>query len=120
MIMQEFFQSLTERLQSSAHVKTVYGEPIAMEGKKVVPVARVAYVFGGGGGKRGTDEGAGSGGGDEGGGGGGGCAAIPLGVVEITDGGTRFISFGLSQKLAGAAAAGLILGLLIGRHQRRT
>ncbi|MGH9357078.1 MAG: spore germination protein GerW family protein [Terriglobia bacterium] len=118
-MMQEFFQSLTERLQTSAHVKTVYGEPIVLEGKRVVPVARVAYGFGGGGGKRGTDEDTGSGGADEGGGGGGGCAAVPMGVVEITDGGTRFISFGLTQKLAGAAAAGLLLGVLIGRHQRR-
>src|SRR5487761_1244067 len=104
MIMQEFFQSLTERLQSSAHVKTIYGEPIVKDHKSVVPVARVAYGFGGG---------------DEGGGGGGGCAAIPIGVVEITDTDTRFISFGLTQKLAGAVATGVLLGVLIGRHQKK-
>lgn|SRR5487761_489836 len=118
MIMQEFFQSLTERLQSSAHVKTIYGEPIVKDHKSVVPVARVAYGFGGGGGRRGKNEDA-EHGGDEGGGGGGGCAAIPIGVVEITDTDTRFISFGLTQKLAGAVATGVLLGVLIGRHQKK-
>ncbi|MGH9358608.1 MAG: spore germination protein GerW family protein [Terriglobia bacterium] len=117
MIMQEFFQSLTERLQSSAHVKTIYGEPIVRDHKSVVPVARVAYGFGGGGGQRGKNQGS-EHGGDEGGGGGGGCAAIPIGVVEISDSGTRFISFGLTQKLAGAVAAGLLLGFVIGRRQK--
>ena len=117
MVLQDFFQSLTEGLQTSAHVKTIYGEPIVREHKSVVPVARVAYGFGGGGGKRRKNEDA-EHGGDESGGGGGGCAAIPIGVVEITDSSTRFISFRLTEKLACGIAAGLLLGFLMGRRRK--
>lgn len=46
--LREFFESLLERLQTGAHVKTAYGEPITTQGKTVVPVARVGYGFGGG------------------------------------------------------------------------
>ncbi len=117
MSIQDFFRSFSEGLQNSAHVKTVYGEPIVSGGRTVVPVAKVAYGFGGGLGTRTKDqiegqEGRGS---DEGGGGGGGAAAIPLGVVEITQDNTRFISFRLTRKLVAGVTAGLLLGYVFGR-----
>ncbi|MGH9405062.1 MAG: GerW family sporulation protein [Terriglobia bacterium] len=118
MAIQEFFNSITERLQSTANVKTVFGEPIVADGKRVVPVARVAYGFGGGGGSRGGKSAAQEKG-DEGGGGGGGCAVIPVGVVEITQHSTRFISFKLTRKLIAGVAAGLLLGYLMGRCRKK-
>jgi len=48
-----FFSSLREGLAQSANVKTVYGEPIVSSGRTVIPVARIAWGFGGGGGRRG-------------------------------------------------------------------
>lgn len=106
---QPVFQAIAERLQGTANVKTVYGEPISAEGKTIIPVAKVAYGFGGGSGKK-AGEGAGC---PEGEGGGGGVAAKPVGVVEITGDGTRFIEFGEKKKLLGAVAAGILIGFLI-------
>ncbi|MGH9469579.1 MAG: spore germination protein GerW family protein [Terriglobia bacterium] len=118
MAVQDIIQSIAEKAQSSAHVKTVYGEPVVSGNKSVVPVAKVAYGFGGGGGVRGraAEEREGK---DEGGGGGGGCKVIPLGVVEITDGQTRYIPFSLAPKVAGGLLAGLIFGYLMGRRRRK-
>ncbi|WP_173924245.1 hypothetical protein [Agromyces sp. Marseille-P2726] len=53
-------------------VKTAYGDPVDIEGTKIVPVALGYYGFGGG---SGSDQR-----GDQGSGGGGGGAAIPLGA----------------------------------------
>ena len=50
MSIQELIQSISERVQTTASVKAVYGEPITAEGKTIIPVARVRYGFGGGGG----------------------------------------------------------------------
>jgi uncharacterized spore protein YtfJ len=116
---QQFFQSLGERLHGSASVKTVYGEPIVVEEKTIIPVARIAYGFGGGlrsrkkgeGGKEQQD-------GDEEGGGAG-LAASPVGVVEITQEDTRFIPVGEERKLAWALVIGLFLGIFLGRRRSK-
>lgn len=116
----QFFQSLGERLQGSASVKTVYGDPIVVEEKTIIPVARVAYGFGGclrsrkksGNGKEQKD-------GDEEGGGGG-LAASPVGIVEITQEDTRFISIGEERKLAWALLIGFFLGIFMGRRRSRS
>src|SRR5512143_4125042 len=110
------FQAIAEQLQTSASVKTVYGEPISAHGKVIVPVAKVAYGFGGGSGKH-TGEGGAC---PEGEGGGGGVAAKPVGVVEVSETCTRFIEFGGTRKLLFAAAAGALAGLMIsGAFKRR-
>jgi uncharacterized spore protein YtfJ len=41
-------QSLKESILSQASVKAIYGEPIAAQGKMVIPVARIMYDYGGG------------------------------------------------------------------------
>ena len=84
--MPEFLNSIIERLNSSAKVQSVFGEPIAANGKTIIPVARVAYGFGGGAGEAMRE------------GGGGGVVATPLGVFEITDGRTRFVPLGENRK----------------------
>lgn len=115
-----FVQSLMDRLQGRAGVATVYGEPITAEGKTVIPCAKVAFGFGGGGGVRrvgATDE---EEAGREGHGGGGGIACKPVGVVEITPAGTRFIAFEDTRRLVGAVLAGVVVGFLIGRQRSRS
>ncbi len=118
--MQEFFQSLGDRVQGSASVKTVYGDPVVVDEKTIVPVARVAYGFGGGVRSRTKGEGGAlQKDGDEEGGGGG-MAATPVGVVEITQGDTRFISIGEERKLAWALLIGFFLGIFMGRRRSRS
>lgn len=107
----DFISSLGEGLQKSANIKTVYGDPVSAEGKTVIPVAKIAYGFGGG---SGTSEK----GREEGQGGGAGFAAKPVGVVEITPEGTRFVSFFDRKKMAVSALLGLVLGFWIGKRRR--
>ncbi|NHN61232.1 MULTISPECIES: GerW family sporulation protein [Halorussus] len=124
-------ESIVERLQRSANVRSVFGDPIERGEKTVVPVARVAFGFGGGYGSGGeSDDGSNrrGAGGDastasenptaepRGAGGGGGAAAAPVGALEITDDGTRFVRFGERRRSLGLLGAGFAAGLLVGRR----
>ncbi len=120
MDIREFSHSLMERLQGSAAVKTVYGEPAIAEGKTIIPVARVTYGFGGGFGRMRRQPAEAHDSEQEGGGGGAGVAVTPVGVIEVTPADTRFIAFGDKRKLAAAMILGLFLGLLIGRRRPRS
>jgi uncharacterized spore protein YtfJ len=105
-----------EHLERTAHVKTVFGNPIECSDKTIVPVAKVGYGCGAGAGP--TGEGQSS---EEeeqdGGGGGAGVAASPVGVVEITKDDTRFISISGRKKLVLGFLLGLFVGLLLGRRR---
>jgi uncharacterized spore protein YtfJ len=127
-------------LRESASVDRVFGEPIERGEQTVVPVARVAYGFGGGVGsasgagdvasdemdaeERGDVRGRGGdvrGRGGEGGGVGGGMVAQPLGALEIADGDTRFVRFAGSKRRALVVGVlGAALGYLLGRRRGRT
>jgi uncharacterized spore protein YtfJ len=107
-------QSLKESIVT-ANVKAVYGEPIAAQGKTVIPVAKIIYGYGGG---AGTGAVGNAGVRSEGGGGGGGARAIPVGVVEISDQQTRFVPITDRRKLAGAVVMGIGLGLWLGWRRR--
>ena len=75
------FDALRER----ATVDAVYGSPVELEGKLVIPVASVSYAFGLGFGEgQGEPLENGSQPGGAGGGGGGGAQAKPVAVIEIT------------------------------------
>ena len=120
----DLIEGAVEHLQTSASVKTVYGAPITAEGKTVIPVAKVAYGFGAGSGS-GKHGKKGAGNGQEpvtgeGEGAGGGVAAKPVGVVEITDEGTKFVQFGSTKRLALSAAIGAGIGGLFGWILGRT
>ena len=108
-------QSLKESILT-ANVKGVCGEPIAAQGKTVIPVAKLIYGFGGGAGTGGVGN---SGTRGEGGGGGGVARAIPVGVVEVSDQQTRFVPISDRKKLAGAVAMGIGLGMWLGWRRRR-
>jgi uncharacterized spore protein YtfJ len=86
-------ESIQERLSARA----VYGEPVTANGITVIPVASVRFGFGGGGGGGSGSEPAetpgeavkaGTGGG---GGGGGGAKVEPMGFIEISDAGARWV-----------------------------
>jgi uncharacterized spore protein YtfJ len=114
----EVFQSFIGGFQQSASVKSVFGEPITAEGRTLIPVAKVGYGGGAGLGPRehngqpidqeaeqqrvGVGAGAG---------------AKPIGVVEVSAEGTRFISIGIGKRILGAAAVGFVLGFLVGRRR---
>jgi uncharacterized spore protein YtfJ len=122
MLVQQLLQAIAGRLHSSASIHTIYGDPIETQGKPLIPVAKVAYGFGGGTAGRNnldTPEKPPSSNTLEGGGGGGGVRMVPLGIVEVTLEQTRFLPFGGGKRMFGAAAVGLILGLLIGRRSTR-
>ena len=102
--MLETVDKIAKSVQERLTVRTAYGEPITANGVTVVPVAKVRFGFGGGGGG-GSGSGppshaeafgealaaatqSGSGGG---GGGGGGGTIEPVGFIEITAGGARWV-----------------------------
>jgi uncharacterized spore protein YtfJ len=113
----DLLQKIGETLGATATVKSVFGEPIHVRGKTVVPVAKIAYGFGGGSGTGRSGPHADHQG--EGGGGGGGVRAFPAGALEITDSGTRFVPFVDLTWLAAAFAAGAAVSGLILRRRRR-
>ena len=105
------FQGLLQSILDRISAKTVYGEPITAEGRTVVPVAKIVYGFGGGSEGQTPDQT------DKSRGGGGGFVAKPVGVVEISAAGTRFIPMGERRKLAAAVGLGILLGLLISKKR---
>lgn len=78
-------------LRKEANVNACFGEPVTMEGRTVVPIARVGYGLGMGAGQGPTAETEGETAETSmgGGGGAGGVISSPLGVIEVTSGGTR-------------------------------
>jgi uncharacterized spore protein YtfJ len=112
----EILKTIGERFQSSATVKNVYGDPIYLGDRTVIPVARIAYGFGGGGGG-GVGEQASQG---TGGGGGGHMSAVPAGALEITSAGTQFIPFLDWRRLGSIVAISFALGFLIGTRRARS
>src|SRR5512146_2897187 len=112
-----YFESIRGPLENTADVRKVFGEPIHLEGRTIIPVARVAYGFGGGFGsqQKSQAEAAERGGG----GGGGGVRAMPAGVIEVTPTATRFVPITDGKRLAAAAGFGLLVGMLFGRRRKR-
>lgn len=120
MTLENMFKSITERLQTAATVKAVYGDPVVAEGKTIIPVARVRFGFGAGFGESDTGGGHASGnpaGGS--GGGGGGVEVRPIGFIEITPGETRYVSIEGRGKTVRLAVLGLLAGLFLFRRRRK-
>lgn len=113
----ELLRQISETLGATANARSVFGEPIHLGARTVVPVARVGYGFGGGFGSQAGEAQRAAG---EGGGGGGGVRAYPAGALEISDEGTRFIQFPQFRWIAAAFGAGLAIGALIAWKRGRT
>jgi len=107
----ELIDSAVEHLHAAAGAKTVYGDPLTIDGRTIIPVARVAYGFGGGTGTKKAGDGEP---GNEGEGAGGGISAKPVGVVEVDQHGARFVPVAQTKKLAIAALIGAGVGLVVG------
>lgn len=76
-------QKRFQEMQGRADVRTVFGEAIQLNGRRVIPVASIQYGFGMGGGSGPTKAKSEASGG---GGGGGGMRVEPVALVDITDG----------------------------------
>ena len=109
-------QSVKEGVLSQASVKTIYGEPIAAQGKTIIPVAKIHYGYGAGAGTGGFGDTRAKG---EGGGGGGGVRAVPIGVIEVSDQPTRFIPITDRKKLGTAVIVGMVMGAMWAWRRRR-
>jgi len=116
-----FLERLSSGLGQSATVKNVFGEPIQSGDRTIIPVARIAYGFGGGMGQGKKNKRLAAAGGPaaseespagEGAGGGGGMYARAKGVYEISPSGTRFIpAHSLKEVLIGVAIGFLVKSL---------
>ena len=103
-------------------MKTVYGEPLSIEGKTIIPVAKVRYGFGAGGGSGvtvGEDYESGASAEGYGGGGGGGIEVTPIGIIEITAGETRFIPFQEKRRIIRVLVIGALIALFLLRRRKR-
>ena len=107
MDIQQLLHNITDRVSGSASVKNVYGDPVVVGNRTVIPAAQVRYAFGGGGGGAKREDEADA---HNGGGGGGRVSARPCGALEITPEGTRFIAFDDRRTAGAALALGFILG----------
>ncbi len=102
----ELWESMVEGFESTGRARSVYGEPVELENKTVVPVARVRCGFGGG--ITGVGEGI------EAQGLGGGITVSPVGVLEITPEATRYVPLNRWRKRIAAGVVGLSLGFAAG------
>jgi uncharacterized spore protein YtfJ len=109
-------RSLGDHLEVSATVRNVYGDPVKIGGRTVIPIAQVRYGFGAGGGTAGGEK---AGFERRGSGGGAGMSARPVGALEITEAGTRFIPFIDPARLGIALMAGFLVGLTLVRRSAR-
>ena len=122
------FQPIAELFDRSLSIRQVYGEPVRHGDVTVIPVAQVAFGFGGGVGRRpsrrrgvgvspvGAESDADAQDVPEGAGGGGGARLNPVGALEIGPNGTRFVRFRPLPQLLGVFVAGLAAGMLIVRR----
>src|ERR1039458_1370588 len=101
MNIQQLLQGLAERVSASRSVANVYGDPVVVGSRTLIPAAQVRYAFGGGGGEK--DE-------RQGGGGGARVSARPCGALEVTPEGARFIPFDDWQRMGAVLALGFVLG----------
>lgn len=114
---ENFIERIAKGFSQNASVKYLYGDPIQSGNKTIIPVASIAYGFGGGYGqgadkkKRAPSSNI-EGDNDpsaEGAGGGGGMRATLKGIYEITPEATRFIPANNTKQLL----TGIVIGFLL-------
>jgi uncharacterized spore protein YtfJ len=113
----EELASKTAGQLKNAGVKSVFGEPYEQDGKKIVPVAKVSYGWGGGEGKTEKPENEG----EEGGGIGAGVTAKPYGFIVIENEKVSYRPvFELAHVLMGATLFVLVWRFLFSGNGRRS
>ena len=116
--LQPILQTISDRLETSANVKNIFGEPITVEGKTIIPVAKIGYGFGAGGGEGERTEDESSSDAERhgnGGGGGGGVGALPVGVIEVSAEETRFVPIGDPRRQLGLLLGGIAIGFAMAK-----
>lgn len=120
-------EKLATQLAHNASVKNVYGDPVVTEDKTIIPVAQVAFGFGGGFGHKKNPKPAAE---DpeniqtekiprgEGGGGGGGVRIKAVGVYEVTKDKTTFIPASINKELIIAAVIGFVIRGFFSRRKK--
>lgn len=78
--MSDSLKIVAEALTRRASVESVFGQPISVGSRTFVPVARIQYGLGGGQDVQGA---------------GGGMEATPLGLIELSEEGARYLPLGL-------------------------
>jgi uncharacterized spore protein YtfJ len=86
----ETLESMRQNLTDRLSVQVAYGEPVTNGDVTVIPAAKVVLGFGAGAGV-GDDGHRGNGGGGAGGGGGGGGVVQPMGFIEVSAAGARWV-----------------------------
>ena len=83
--------AVIDDMRDKASVSAVYGEPVQVGERTIIPVADIKYVFGLGYGEgpAGEDEDEEPAASGQGGGTGGGVAARPVAVIEVSDAGVQ-------------------------------
>ncbi|WP_423745329.1 spore germination protein GerW family protein (plasmid) [Haladaptatus sp. SPP-AMP-3] len=99
----ERLEALLQQFRRNVGAETVYGTPIQVGNRTIIPVAKVNYGFGGVGGSNGSRMG-------------GGAGAAPLGALEVSPEGTRFVRFSESRRTLAALGLGIAIGLLVRRR----
>jgi uncharacterized spore protein YtfJ len=111
-------ESIIDRLRASVSMKDVYGEPMEIGGKTIVPIANIAFGYGAGGGEgRSKKQEEGEPNEGSGMGGGGWARAKPVAILEISEGRTRIIPVIEFTKVAMMAIAGAIVIAIITRRR---
>lgn len=116
----ELFDTIGERIRLTAGTQTLFGEPLVVEGRTLIPVAKLRYGFGAGGGeieregKDGVEV-------EQGGGGGGaGVAATPMGFLVVTALGERFVPVRpATWQMAVVWLAGFAVGFVVARRSHK-
>lgn len=119
MSFRDFVGSLMDSMREAAQVKTVFGDPIRVEERTIIPVAKTFFGFGSLPVRsQGTEDETPTPAGTREGGG---VSASPLGVLEVTKDGTQFIQIQDTNpaKIVAAFAVGLMLGALLVARGRR-
>lgn len=116
--------TILDRIKATARVELVYGEERKVGEKTIIPVAAIAYAFGGGAGggvedsrSNGHSDNGGSVGG--GGGGGGSVRVQPVGVLEVTEDETRLVPILDWTRIATTAITGVAALLIVRAIFRR-
>lgn len=117
---ENFVEKISNNFNQSATIQNVFGEAVQVGDKTIIPVARIAYGFGGGFGEGVRKEEKQSQGSEgSGAGGGGGLHASAKGVFEITPAGTRFIPASPTRYLFAGLVAGLLLKAILTTRRRK-
>ncbi len=117
----EGLQHFVTAVRESFTARLVYGDPIEAHGVTVIPVAQTAFGVGGGGGggsgmQKPDEQAVGEG---MGGGGGGGGFVRPIGFIEITSSGARWVPIVRPWQRIAMRVLPPLVALMAGRALRR-